>query len=80
MCISLMRNCPRLPELSAVMLTEGLFAGSIDILTNSTKVPADFVIGDPQDLQSIAFQKSHTFCILAHILIFIVLRTIQFNN
>ena len=66
-------------ELSA-KLTEGLSYRSIDVLADSTKVPADFIIGYSNHLQSISFQIVGSFSILFHVIISIVLRTIQFNH
>ena len=59
-------------ELSA-KLTEGLFYRSIDVLTDPTKVPADFVIGYSDHPQSITFQKNGSFSILFRVIIFVVL-------
>ena len=43
-------------QLSA-RLTEGLSYRNIDILTNSTKVPADFIVRNSDNRQTVAFQK-----------------------
>ena len=66
-------------ELSA-KLTEGLLYRSIDILTNSTEISADFVVGDTNDSQTIPFQKSGAVCIFFDVSILIVLRTVQLND
>jgi len=50
-----------------------LFAGIINILANTTKVPTDLVVGNPQNSQTITFQKSGTFRIFVHVYFFIVL-------
>ena len=64
-------------ELSA-KLTEGLFYRSIDMLTHASKVPADFIVRNTNDCQSITSQKSSAFCIFLYITVLAVLRTIQF--
>ena len=40
---------------------------------NTTKVPTDLVVGNPQNSQTITFQKSGTFRIFVHVYFFIVL-------
>lgn len=61
-------------------LTEGLLYCSIDILTNSTEISADFVVWDTNDSQTVRLQKSGAVCIFFNISILIVLRTVQFND
>ena len=66
-------------ELSA-KLTEGLLYRSIDILTNSTEISADIVVGNTDDSQTISLQKSGAVCIFFDVSILIVLRTVQLND
>lgn len=61
-------------------LTEGLLYRSIDILTNSTEISANFVVGDTNDSQTILLQKSGAVCIFFDISSLIVLRTVQLND
>ena len=53
---------------------------SIDILTNSTEISADFVVRDTNDSQTIPLQKSGAVCIFFDVSILIVLRTVQLND
>ena len=53
---------------------------SIDILTNSTEISADIVVGNTDDSQTISLQKSGAVCIFFDVSILIVLRTIQLND
>ena len=66
-------------ELSA-KLTEGLSHLSIDMLTDSSKVSADFIIRNSNDCQPVCFRKSGAFCVLLQFIRFIVLRTIRLDD
>ena len=73
------RACDLGRRLSA-KLTEGLFNCSIDMLADSAKVLIDFVIGNADDFQAVAFQKSSSLGVVFDTSVLVMLRTVQFNN
>ena len=50
------------------------------MLTDSAKILIDLIIGNTNDLQPIAFQKSGMLSITFDVSAFVVLGTIQFDN
>lgn len=61
-------------------MTEGSFYRSIDILTNPTKISADLVIGNTDDLPSVLFKKCSPLCIFLSIAIPVMLNAVQFDH
>ena len=64
-------------ELSAVRLTEGLLYQTINIHTNVPEITVDLIIGNANDFQTIALQKSGALCVLSQIAILVMLGAVQ---
>ena len=63
------------------LVTKGsLFDGSVDVFAHAPKITVDFVIRNTQNTKAILLQKSSPHSILYLVCIFIVLRTVQFND